>query len=314
MEHNDVIYSALKNYDLDFITTELFSKQASIVYKLVASNSQKFALKIYENASNINDNELEILTLEAITKKGTIRIPEVIKNKEGKYVTTISDTSSNTFYRIVLSKWLEGIDLKNNESEEIFFKLGQLVAELHLITKDITIPKDLQARKWDSVFYFRDEKVVYHDKKHAKMVSEEFKELMDAAIPIFNLRLEKIYQSAHPQLLHGDLNPWNIKIHDNQISILDFEDLVLAHPVHDLAILLSYYKNDKNFEYANVKKWVLNGYDYVNPHVEINEKDLEFLSMARTVNLLNYVLTLDDNHDDFIKSGLASLKAFLESE
>lgn len=313
-EQDRIAQTALKEYNGKFTSIKFFAKETSTVYKLANSESKEFALKIYDEASgNIDDNLIETLLLQKIQEKGSIKVAELIKNKKGKPVTLFKDSSSNKTYRVSLSKWLKGIDFKSNESEERFYKLGQLVAELHLITKQIIVPESLKPKKWDEVFYFRDEKAIYHNPKYKNLVSSEFKELMDTAIPLFNNRLKKIYKAEKPQLLHGDLNPWNVKINDNKLSILDFEDAILGQPVQELAILLFYYKQDKIFSYEYVKKWVLEGYISVRNTPNFSDKDIEFFQMARSVNFLNYVLTLKGDYKKFIEDGLAKLKVFLKS-
>jgi len=309
-----IVDSVLNLYSRDLVSQKLFSKQNSVIYKVADSNNHNYALKIYDNFSNEDDNTIEVLMLEAIEERGIITIPKIIKNKSSNNTTLFYDEDTKTTYRIVLSKWLEGIDFKGNESEDAFIKLGKLVAELHLATQGIVLPKNIQAKKWNKVFYFRDEIPVYHNKKYSHLVSAEFIELMDKAIPLLNKKLQEIYDKEKAQLLHGDLNPWNIKIisNNNEMGILDFEDAVLAQPVHELAILLSYYKQDGNFEYQQVKDWVLKGYTSIKSLSNFNDEILEFLMMARTVNLLNYVLTLNGDHKKFIANSLKKLKEFLE--
>ncbi len=303
---------ALNSYKGNFPSITFFAKETSTIYKIVDTASQEFALKIYDgNSNNLTDNLLEVLILEAIQAKGSISIAELIYNKDGQPFTIYKDMALNTTYRMALSKWLKGVDFNDNESKERFIQLGKLVAELHLITKNIVIPNNLPPKKWDEVFYFRDEKAVYHEAKYQQLVSSEFKELMDTAIPLLNQKLQEIYHVDTPQLLHGDLNPWNIKIHNNELSILDFEDAILGQPVQDLAILLYYYQDNKNFSYDFVKDCVLEGYTSICAVQNFTEHNLEVLSMARRVNFLNYVLTLEGDYQQFIKEGLSKLKAFL---
>ena len=301
--------AVLKNYKQNFTSVKFHTKATSTLYQVIDDQSQKLALKIYDDASsNIEDNQIEIQLLEAIQKKGTLSIATLIPNKDGQSFTRYHDEKSNATYRIVLSKWLEGTDLKGHENEALFFQLGQMLAELHKITKDLILPENLKPKKWDQVFYFRDEVAVYHDPKYSDVVTEEFKNLLDKAIPLFDNRLQALYAKAPAQLLHGDVNPWNVKLHKQQLALLDFEDVTLGQPIHDLAILLFYYRDKKEFDYADVKKWVLDGYASVCELPEVTEADLLFLDMARTVNLMNWVLTLEKDYEEFFEKGVERLK------
>ncbi len=305
--------AALTLYEGDFTSLSYFAGEVSMVFKVTDSRYRKFALKIYDNASNLDDNFIEVLILESIRERSAISVAEIVKNREGRSITIYEDVASTTSYRIVLFKWLEGEDLRNNESPERFFQLGQLIADLHLVTKEIDIPENLAPKKWDQVFYFRDEVAVYQEKQYGSQVNSEFKALMDAAIPYLDKKLLEIYGSGKPQLLHGDLNPWNLKIHGDALALIDFEDAILGLPVHDLAILLFYYEQDERYGYALIKEKILNGYRSRSELYGPVEDQIKLLSMARNVNLLNYVLTLKRHRPKFIEQGLVKLKTFLAS-
>lgn len=309
-----IVKKGLENYSDIFQSINFFTKETSTIYKVVNTESETFALKIYDdNSSNVLDNQIEVLILEAIQKKGSIPTTTLVKNKDNQFLTVHHNSATNTSYRMVLSRWLEGSDLEHKETPALFFNLGQLVAELHLITKEMTIPKDLEPKKWNQVFYFRDEKAVYHEGQYQNIVSEEFKTLMDLAIPLLNQKLQQLYDIAPPQLLHGDLNPCNIKLQDGQLALLDFEDAILGHPIHDLAILLFYYEDHDQFSYELVKNKVLEGYRSVSRLPNLEEQTIKMLSIARTVNFLNHVLTLEEDYSKFIKKSLEKLKAYLQA-
>lgn len=304
----------MKNYHGDFSSITFFAKETSTIYKVVDSASKEYALKIYDDASsNIADNEIEQLILEKIKTKGSILIAETIPNKAGETFTLLPDKATKTLHRIVLSKWIKGVDFKKQESKVNFIQLGKVLAELHTITKDFSLPKKLDTKKWNQVFYFRAEKAVYHSSKYQQLVSSEFKELMDIAIPLLNQRLQDNYVPETAQLLHGDINPWNVKVVNEQLALLDFEDATLGHPIHEIAILLFYYKDHPDFTYQQVKSWVLEGYRSIKFLNSAAENTIQLLMMARNVNFLNYVLTLEEDRQEFIKKGLAELKLFLDT-
>ncbi len=306
---------ALEHYNKKFDAVEFFTKETSTIYRAIDAESRAYALKIYDEASsNSDDNLIEVLILEAIAKSGSIPVAELIENRGGETVTLVTDHRSKTTRRAVLSRWLGGADFKGNESEAGFIKLGALTAELHRIMSGIAIPGQLRPKKWNQVFYFRDEKPVYKEAKYREKAGPEFEAVMDAAVPVLNEHLQRIYGHEPPQLLHGDLNPWNVKIDDETLSILDFEDSIDGPRIHDLAILLYYYREDPNHSYERVKGWVLEGYARINPTGELRDDDFEILFTARLANFLNHVLTLDEDYREFIDNGLSRLRSFLQRE
>ncbi|MEM7102751.1 MAG: phosphotransferase [Bacteroidota bacterium] len=305
---------ALENYKQNVVSCTFFAKETSTVYKVTNDKNQDFALKIHDQEfTNLEDSIIEIQILEAIRKDGAIQTAELIQNKGGHPVTIYSDPSSEKTYRITLTKWLKGVNFKGNETEQIFFELGKTVAQLHNITKNIVLPEKVTPKAWNQVFYFRNESAVYHDPIHKNKFSDEFVEVMDTAVPILNQQLKRIYDSEKPILLHGDLNPWNIKIQNKQLAIFDFEDAIFGPPIHDLAILFYYYRQNPDFGYEHVKEHVLKGYAEFNEIKDFSDKDIETLIMARNANFLNYVLTLEGDYKDYIAKGLTKLKAYLNA-
>lgn len=302
---------AIKEYTLRVKDISFFTKATSIIYKVLDDDGKEWAMKIYHDSSNFDDNIIELLMVEQLCKEKNVITPNILKNKKEENVTIIPSTDKDSIYRIVLSEWLDGIDFKDNESEQYFIRLGELIAHIHNATQHITIPKDIQAKKWDRVFYFRNEVTVYHQDQYKGVVSPHFISIMDKAIPIFDQKLKKLYDTHSKQLLHGDLNPWNIKISNGTLIFMDFEDAVLGHPMHEIAILLYYYREHDQWDWKWIKDKIISGYQKVSDIGHIENKDYEFLMMARLLNLLNFVLTLDNDYADFIEKGLVQLEEYL---
>ena len=63
----------------------------------------------------------------------------------------------------MLFKWVPGRPLENTLNPENYYKLGQTLAKLHNHAETIKpLPPDIQPKKWDKVFYYPDEPVVYN--------------------------------------------------------------------------------------------------------------------------------------------------------
>ncbi|MBX2872979.1 MAG: phosphotransferase [Saprospiraceae bacterium] len=309
----EIAGAALKEYPGTYSSIEFFAHETSVLYKVSNDRGEAFALKIYDNqSSQVEDNQIETLMLEAIIRHGIIPVAEILQNKQGQPTTLYTDPGTGTIYRMVLSKWLPGTDFNDQESEELFIALGKTVASLHDATSEIDLPRGLQPKIWDQVFYFRDEMAVYQDPQFTSQTTSEFRDLMDAAVELLNPKLLQIYSLDEPQLLHGDLNPWNIKMHNGQFAILDFEDAIFGPPIQDLAILLYYYQGHQAFSYEAVKNWIWQGYSSRRGIIGWKDSAIEYLIMARKVNFLNYVLTLDGDYQTYIQKGAAQLKTFLQ--
>lgn len=314
-EYADLVEDALKFYELNVREVTFLVEETNLFYKVVAMGGQQYALKIFQEASStLQDNLAESFLLQLIEENTELVIPRMISTIQGERILQVPFGDAGAVKRVALYEWIEGEDLDGQESEAYFERVGEITATMHKATRGIAIPAELSPKKWDQVFYYKGETAVYKEEQFAEFVSEEYIGVMDRAIPILNQRLQALYQMAKPQLIHGDLNPWNIRVHQGELRLLDFEEAMLALPVHDLAVHLYYYRNHGEWDYEKVKTALLKGYARILPLPDLTDEMLELLMTARRVNFLNYVLTILEDPREFIDRSLPRVKAYLSYE
>lgn len=315
MKHLDlrvIAEKALSTYDIQVGHLQLFSEDAATIFIVLSSDQQKYALKIYENqSSSFQDNQVELYLMERIQQDGRVAIADLLYNRQGQSLVSIKDEHSGQTFRLALFKWLEGKALKGNESKEKIQVLGKALACMHAATEQAEIPPDILPRRWNQVFYYRDETPIYHLPAYSQELEESQIAMLDRVIPQLNDRLAAIYtRKEKPQLIHADVNPWNVRFGADGLSILDFEDAILGFPLHDLAILLYYYRNEPSLSYPEVKEYLYTGYQNMRALPDHTEEDLEWLWMARKVNFVNYVLSLEEDYQEFLTQAFIEIAAF----
>ena len=92
-------------------------------------------------------------------------------------------------------------------------------------------------------------------------------------------------QPPHP--VHADLHPGNVMAVAGGLSVLDFDDCGVSHPVHDLAITAYHLRP---FPHEGP---LMAGYESVRPVPEHSRGEFESLVAARNVALLNDTVTVD---------------------
>lgn len=259
------------------------------------------------------DNLAEMNYLERLRSFEGIQVPHVIRAKNGEKVVVVHSDYTPTPKRMILYRWMEGELFDGKEDMERFRQVGTLMAKMHAATKDYVIPNSIQAKRWDQVFYFHDEKAVYHEKKHADKIKANEIALLDHLIPILDHKLASYYQESAPQFIHGDINPWNLLVDSDEIKVIDFDDAQMGFPIFDLAIFLFYYRYDENFNYDQIKAAVFAGYELVQPLPVLSDYNLELLMAARRVNFINYVLYMDEDVGDYITRSCNRLRDFLDA-
>ncbi len=311
MDYRVIAELALEQYDIMPKSLE-FLMEATNVFFRVDTADKAYVLKIFqEDSSSINDNLTEHFMIEAIREKSDVLTPMVIFNKDGQTITKITHGNERGYKRTALYEFYEGVPIDGTETMECFEKVGRSLAKMHLATENLRFPEHVNPKKWDHVFYFENEKPVYHKPKYAKYITTEMKDILDELIPYFNEKLMYFYNTLTPRLIHGNLNPWNVQKYKEDIIIYDFEEVMLAYPVMDIAIFLYYYRYNENFVFDEVLAALLRGYSEYRPIPRaLDEKNLEIIMMSRRINIFNYVLSIRKDPTEFIELSFPKIKEY----
>ncbi|XFA99484.1 phosphotransferase enzyme family protein [Candidatus Izemoplasma sp. B36] len=312
MKFDSVAKKAIKKYDIKVKTIRFLTEETNVFYEILSESNEKYVLKIYqEESSNINDNIAEHFLLKVIQEKTQVRTARVIKNETNETVTKIKYPNKRGYKRTALYEYLEGRNIDGIEDLKYFRKMGQILASMHLATKNLNLPDDVNPKKYDKVFYFEGEEAIYHKPRYKKYLTKDMIEILDELIPYINIKLYNLYIDENPQLIHGDLNPWNIKVHNDEIRIFDFEEALFGLPIHDIAIFLYYYYNHQTLKYYEIKKEFLSGYSEITelPN-NVTDANLEMIMIARRINFFNYVLYIRKNPKKYIETSFPKIREY----
>ncbi|XMB72611.1 phosphotransferase [Mycoplasmatota bacterium WC30] len=312
MKFKEVAKKAITEYDLIVTSLEFLTEETNIFYLVKTDEGKKYVLKIFqEESSNINDNLAEHYFLNIIANETDIISPSVIPNKKGETVTKIKYSNKRGYKRTALYEYVSGESIYGKEDMGYFRKIGEMMAKMHLATHDLVLPDYVNPKKWGKIFYYENEEAIYRNKQYKKFVTQEMIEILDELIPYIDTKLKDFYQKAKPQLIHADLNPWNIKSSGDKYVVYDFEEAMLGLPIHDIAVFMYYYTNHETLDCFKIKKALIAGYESVSKKpLIINEKDLELIMMARRINFFNYVLFLRKDSSDYINLSFLRIKEY----
>jgi len=311
MDDRKIALLALEQYDIEPKSLE-FLMEATNVFFLVHTDKKQYVLKIFqEDSSNINDNLTEHFMISTIREKSDVLTPQVISNQDGQTITKITFGNKRGYKRVAVYEYFEGTPIDGQETMEWFSEIGRTLAKMHLATENLRFPEHVNPKRWDRVFYFENEKPVYHKPRYAKYITDEMKEVLDDLVIYLNERLSMFYQTMTPRLIHGNLNPWNVQKYNDKIIIYDFEEVILAYPVQDLAIFLYYYRYNEHFNFEEILQALFKGYAEFRPIPRaLDEKNLEIIMMARRINIFNYILTIRKDPSEYIELSYPKIKDF----
>lgn len=311
LRYGSVVDEALRQYNISFTKADFFADYTNVLYKVYDADGAVYGLKICRDLSTtIEDNLCEAFFLSLFSKEEDFLVPQVIKNKYGLGVSFVSSAYFEQPRRTILYKWVEGKVFEKNRTATLFFELGKIIGKMHKATDGITMPKDLKAKIWNRMFYFRDEEVVYKEERYRDKFGSKGIEIYENAISFVNEHLSKMINKYPLRLLHGDINPWNVLVCEDKLGIIDFEDCILGYPAQDIAILLYYYRYHE--EYEVFKESLLKGYNSEIPSAKFDEFELELLIMARRLNFINLILLIEDNPSEYINTSLKRAEEFMK--
>ncbi len=308
----EVALLALTHYDLEVSNVEFLTEETNVFFKVTTADDKLFALKIFEEASSkLSDNLAEVFFIDIVKDRTDLVVPTVLKTKHGKQIVIVKDEENND-RRVALYEWMNGDEIDEKETLDDFYEIGKIAATLHLATKGIVYPDNISPKRWDKVYYYIGEEAVYLNEEYKPFINDEFVEVMNIIIPHLNQALKSLYNNQPSQLIHGDLNPYNILKYKKDYRIIDFEEAFDALPIHDLAIHFFYYEHDERFNFEDVVESFMRGYHTIIPTTNFKFEDIEMLMCARRVNFLNYALTIMDDPSEYISKNLKRVQDYID--
>ena len=271
-------------------------------------------LRIYsDEETTLKENQAEIYWLNALVLDTNLNVTEPIPRKDGKYITIVTVPGVPPERRCVLFRWVPGRTLEEQVSPENYYLFGQALARLHQHAETLNpLPLGINPKRWDKVFYYPDEPVVYNTRAYSHLFSPEDIQLIDQVIAVADDMFKVLFSDTDElMLIHGDLHYWNVHVHRGELYLIDFEDVNLGYPVQDISVTLSYGRNREG--YKALKQAFCDGYTSIRGWPDVEEDVISTLIIARSVMFINYTARVMDEPIEYIQSRLEELRDFLES-
>ena len=246
-----VVNIALEAYDLEVSQIKFLTIETNTHFKILTPSGERYVLRIYsDEETTLKENRAELFWLNALVRDTDLKVTEPILRTDGNYITIVTVPGVPPERRCVLFKWIPGRTLEEQVSPENYYILGESLAKLHLHAATLNpLPPEINPKRWDKVFYYPDEPVVYNSPDYSRLFSPEDIQAMDQVIEAANEMFRKLFQDTEElMLIHGDLHYWNVHVHRGQLYLIDFEDINLGYPVQDIAVTLSYGRHREGYE------------------------------------------------------------------
>jgi len=260
---------------------------------LLKTKKKKFILTIFEKRVQKKDLPFFMNLMDKLNQKKII-CPKPLKNKKGKYLSTINCKSA------CIVTFLKGKDKANLDYKNCF-DIGKNIAKFHETTSKIYLYREnsMSIRKLDSLL------------RSIKFISK--KKTLDLQSSLTrNLRdIKKEWPKNLPKgIIHGDLFIDNIFFNKNKFSgFIDFYFSSNDYLMYEIAICINALCFDKiknKFLMNNKKiKNLINGYESVRVLSQLEKKSLNVLCRGAA---LRYLLTRIYDYFNTPKTALIKIK------
>jgi Ser/Thr protein kinase RdoA (MazF antagonist) len=226
--------------------------------------------------------------LTALGRDTNLSVPHPLAARDGRLIVEASAQGVPEARMCEVFSWVPGVDLAERMTPGNMELLGELSARLHEHASTYTPPTGLQLLQFDRVFPFNDEVVLFVE-MYAPLLSKELQNLCRQAIDRVQSAINKLKACGESmRIIHGDLHQWNVRISRGVLSPIDFEDLMLAWPVQDIAITLYYSQTSPNF--LELRTAFQQGYCRVQPWPERYPGEADVFLAARGLGMFNFAL------------------------
>ncbi|MGB2963848.1 MAG: phosphotransferase [Anaerolineales bacterium] len=307
-----IALKALEEYDLSIAWVKFLTIETNTMFQVRSTAGERFVHRIYsDEETTLRENQAEMLWLTALARDTDLEVSEPIPRTDGKYITIINEPGVSKDRRCVLFKWVPGRPLENYLNPENYYKLGQILAKLHDHASTLTpLPQHILPKKWDKVFYYPDEPVIYNSPDYSHFFPPVRIKVMEEVIKQADDLFARLFADQDGLILiHGDLHYWNVHYYRGDLYVIDFEDINLGYPVQDIAVTLYYGRRQGGYE--EWKAAFRQGYSSVRAWPVESERTIDTLIAARSVNFINYVARIDPSPQEYIIQRSEELVQFL---
>ncbi|MBV7333454.1 phosphotransferase [Chloroflexi bacterium TSY] len=304
--------AALNEYGISNGTLNFITDTENTVFQVRASD-RTYALRIHSpDEKPASEVEGELLWLAALRRDTSLEVPEPVQTLGGHFVLEIETPDVPGPRPVVLFHWLPGEILGESTATkidiDIMGRLGSIMAQLHHHAEGFQLPDRSSRPPWSER-----RSLVDHVYTTSGLSEPDLAMCIEAVHRSTDV-IEAINTNKHFGLMHCDLHPWNCLFHENEISVIDFDDCRLGSFTEDIAITLTYF--DSRPDYEALRNAFYDGYTQFRDLPSNYVAEVEAFMVSRGIGLITWVLgwpSLD--HHPFgrtmLEDGLRRAEAYM---
>lgn len=212
----------------------------------------------YQSAAAIQS---ELDWMEALAGKG-MRVPSPIPTTDGHLVFSMGNDQLAT-----MVTWVEGapigeggvpLDGSVADQTALYRQVGAEIAKLHNLTDEITLPDGFTRHRWDIPGLLGDDPFWGRFWECPALNDDDRNMVLRARAVAHDLATVYLENGADFGLIHADALRENVFVHNDALTLIDFDDAGFGFRLYDLAVMMT--QNEDEPAYDAIKAAALAGY------------------------------------------------------
>ncbi|MBI2993073.1 MAG: phosphotransferase [Gammaproteobacteria bacterium] len=289
---------ALRRWGIEGAELSLIKLRENAVFRVESHGGNRCALRIHRHGYH-SDAELnsELQWMRALDEAG-VSVPEIIASESGALFESISHASVPEPRQVDLFRWIEGrqlgetgaaLDAGAHGIRSTFHTIGELAARVHNQSAAWTPPPGFKRHAWDEDGLVG-EQPFWGRFWELQSLTPSQRSLMERARA--GVREDLIAFGKAPTaygIIHADLTPENIMVHDERLRLIDFDDAGWGWHLFEIATAL-YFHLDQDY-WENARDALIEGYRSLRPLSEEDVARLPLFLLARGLTYVGWVHT-----------------------
>ncbi len=243
-------------------------------FHVIDKNGKEYIFKIANEIENYYyvkaQNEL-LLYLNS--QNFDFRLPSVVRNKEGEYITEIVGRNGKSYNSRLLT-WINGKFLAEIEVDDgLLMDYGRSLGRMDKALENFDIPYAHRSWHWDL-------KNILELRGLTSYIKDiERKRLVEYFLLLFETEVVPEFPQLRKSLIYNDANDYNVLIETGQdgkkkiAGFIDFGDMVYSYTLFNVSVALTYAMLNKE-DPLRVAYSILKGYNEIFP---LKEKEISLI-------------------------------------
>lgn len=271
----------------------LIKYRENAVFRVVCGSGSFAGLRLHR--PGYHDEEAlrsEMEWLQALFKAG-LPVPEPIATSKGTLLVALPAEEGEEVQFADLLAWLPGVplgqtgqplDWSEDRQKDLFFRIGETAARLHLASDAWTPGRHFRRPHWNREGLLGD-KPVWGRFWDCPLLSPDDRQRLARLRDHLTRVMQVLEQRAFDYgLIHADLVRENILVDGHTVSFIDFDDAGFGYRMFELATALL--KNRQEPHFPSIRDALVAGYRSTRP---LPDAELETLPLFMTLRALTYV-------------------------